>query len=491
MSKEQKGKTLGEQDLKVAVAQIVHHGTKMILPEGMTLDQGIDLLQRRKEYDQQDTVVRRVYNVFPWDGAVALDNVLRAKYGWAQAVATPGFFGESPPEMRTIKTGPNGETKQVTWGRFSLPGIKGFLQTNAQQGAKGMWYFELVSKVRRADEPAVRQLMEDVERECAVSSIYRGKAIKIRFRDDDGDKQMPEPEFLDTDAIDPEMVVFSDVTQHSIRTNLFTPIQRTQDLLDNGIPIKRGVLLGGTYGTGKTLAASVASKLAVQAGITYIYVPRADELKDAIEFAKLYQSPASVVFCEDIDRVTNGERNVAMDDILNIIDGIDTKSANIIVVLTTNHLDNINPAMLRPGRLDAVIPVTPPDAKAVERLVRVYAKGAVAVGEDLTEVGRVLAGRIPAIIAEVVKRAKLTQLALLEPGQQVRNLSGVALLEAAETMNEQMELLESAINTEVPVDRLNDAMVDTIREAHEMTPVSREERKQAKLLKAVAGRLGV
>src|SRR5690606_20126549 len=132
---------------------------------------------------------------------------------------------------------------------------------------------------------------------------------------------------------------------------------------------------------------------AVQNGITYLYVPRADELKDAIEFAKLYQNPASVVFCEDIDRVTKGERSVAMDDILNIIDGIDTKTANIMVVLTTNHMDNINPAMLRPGRLDAVIPVTPPDAKAVERLIRVYAKGAVRADEDLAHVGATLAGR--------------------------------------------------------------------------------------------------
>lgn len=58
----------------------------------------------------------------------------------------------------------------------------------------------------------------------------------------------------------------------------------------------------GTYGTGKTMAATVASRLAVDAGITYVYVPRADELSDAIEFAKQYQSPACVIFCaEDIE----------------------------------------------------------------------------------------------------------------------------------------------------------------------------------------------
>src|SRR5690606_16728221 len=233
MAKEQ-GKTLGEQDLRVAVATVEHFGTKLIMPEGMTLSQGIDLLKRRMRYEEEDTVVRRTYSVFPYDGAVSLDNVLRRKYGWAQAIGTPGFFGDSPPEMRAVKVGPH-EVRNVTWGRFSLPTIKGFIQTNAQRQTNGMWFFELVSQVRRADEPLVRELMADVAEECARSSIYRGKAIKMRFRDEDGDPIMPEPEFLDTDAIDPDMVIFSEVTQHSVRTNLFTPITRVEDLLRNNI----------------------------------------------------------------------------------------------------------------------------------------------------------------------------------------------------------------------------------------------------------------
>lgn len=485
----EKAKTLGEAELQVAVATIQNFGTKMTLPEGMTLDQGIDLLQRRKKYDTEKTVVRRIFPVFPLDGAVSLDNVLRRKYGWAQAIATPGFFGPNPPEMRTIKVGPN-KTRAVTWGRFTLPGVNGFLQTNAQQVGGSMWFFELVSEVRRADEPKVKELMDDVAYECTQSSIYRGQAIKISFRNEDGDREMPDPEFMDTESIDENMVVFSEVTQHSIRTNLFTPITRVPDLIRNGIPIKRGVLLGGTYGTGKTLAASVASKLAVQHGITYLYVPRADQLKDAIEFAKLYQNPASVVFCEDIDRVTSGERGVAMDDILNIIDGIDTKTANIIVVLTTNHLDTINPAMLRPGRLDAVIPVTAPDAKAVEKLIRVYAKGAVNPETDLTSVGVTLEGHIPAIIAEVVKRAKLSELSLLAEGERVKNLSAEALLEAAQTMNAQIQLLESAINQDAPPDFLKEGLVDTIREAMELAPRSKQDRKNDRVIKKLNAALG-
>lgn len=269
---------------------------------------------------------------------------------------------------------------------------------------------------------------------------------------------MPEPKFMRTDDIDEAQLVYSREVMNAINTNLFTPIKRVRELKANGLPVKRGVLLGGTYGTGKTMAAKVASKYATQEGITFIYVARADELADAINFGKQYQSPACVIFCEDIDRALTGERSVEIDDILNIIDGIDTKSANIMVVLTTNFLNKIEAAMLRPGRLDAVIDVKAPDAEAVQRLLRVYGGDAIALDEDLTEIGEVLDGKIPAVIAEVVKRAKLSQLALNQPGEPVTRLTSDALLEAATTMNMQLELLAAADKGAAPPPALDEAL---------------------------------
>jgi transitional endoplasmic reticulum ATPase len=149
----------------------------------------------------------------------------------------------------------------------------------------------------------------------------------------------------------------------------------------------------------------------------------------------------AAVFCEDIDRAVHGERTIEMDEILNIIDGIDTKSANIMVILTTNHLDNINPAMLRPGRLDAVIDVLPPDGPAVEKLLRVYGGENLAETTNLHQVGELLSGTIPAVIAEVVKRAKLSQLSLQKRGEKVTMLTESALIESASTMQAQLRLL--------------------------------------------------
>jgi len=482
-----KGKTLSEAEVKIAVAGIAYFGDKMILPEGMSLDEAAKMIERRKKFEQEDTVMAETFPVFPFDGAVSLDNVLREKFGWAEAVKIPGFFGDTPPAMMNIEVGP-GIKRMVPWGRFVLPTIKGFIQTGAEQKG-GQWHFQLNAKVARKDEERIKELFALVRKEITKSSIYRGKAIKLRFKDDDGEPAMPEPKFLDTSTINPEMLVFSESTMRSIQTNLYTPITRVDDCLRNGIPVKRGVLLGGTFGTGKTMAAAVASKLAVEHGVTYVYVPRADELKQAIEFATQYQSPACVVFCEDIDRVTAGERNVEMDDILNIIDGIDSKNSHIIVVLTTNNLESIHPAMLRPGRLDAVIPVTAPDAKAVEKLIRLYGGGAVAFDTDLTRVGEVLQGHIPAIISEVVKRAKLSELTLLEPGKRVTQLSEDALLEAAQTMTAQMGLLEAALNEQPAEDTLELALIRAVRRAQ--SPIEEAAQKGAKADRAIKARLGI
>lgn len=436
-------KTLSQVDNKIAVADIVHMGEKLILPEGMNIPQAIDLLSRRLKYEQEETAFSDSFEVFPLDGAYALQQVLTKKYGWAQAIPTPGFFGKNPPEMLRIEVAPNKFT-EAPWGRFSLPNIKGYIQTGVEQ-KKGRWVFSLSANILRLNEREVRSLFDDVRAYLKENSIYKGQAVKIRFRDDNGNLlKMPEPSFLDTSSIDPHGLIYAKEVQDSVETNLFTPIRRVKDCLANGVPVKRGVLLGGTYGTGKTLAATVASRLAVDNGITYVYVPRADELSDAIEFAKQYQSPACVIFCEDIDRAVNGDRSVKMDDILNILDGIDTKNANIITVVTTNDLLSINPALLRPGRLDAVINVTPPDAQAVEKLIRFYAGPAIDPETNLVDAGVRLAKAktIPAVIAEVVKRAKLSELKLLPEGALVTKLSEAAILEAANTIAAQVELLK-------------------------------------------------
>lgn len=453
---------------KVAVADIVHFGDKITLPVGMGIPAAIDVLLRREQYLEEEMDMIEVFDVFPWDGAVALNRCLQAKYGWASAEPTPGFFGPKPPQLISVDIGPD-EVISVPWGRFSMPGVTGHINCGMAMKS-GHIAFQIHAHIKRKDESVIRDMFTRIRQELKDNSIYRGKAIKIRFEDDNGeDLAMPEPKFINVESIKEESLIYSKPVMDAVETNLFTPIRRISELAANNIKVKRGILLGGTFGTGKTLAAFVAAKLATQQGMTYIYVPRADELPQAIEFAKQYQTVGAVVFCEDIDRVADGERTVEMDDMLNLIDGIDTKTAKIMVVLTTNNLNGINAALLRPGRLDAVINIEPPDAETVVRLIHFYGDDTIDPAADLTPIGVLLQGQIPAVIAEVVHRAKLAQLRLQPPGQKVTLISARALMDASKSMGSQLKLLQDRIDGPTVKPTLEQIFSNTVTKAVEDT----------------------
>lgn len=466
--KQQLEGSMSEQSLehvteKVHRAEVIHHDGKIMIPNGMEISEVIGFLKEYESYYNQEMEVNRIYDVFPYDGALALQRVFKSRFGWVPGRTIPGSFFEKPqiPATISVEVGFK-KTEQVPWGMFKLPGVEGTLTTNFTR-KNGRVVFCISGNILRKDEWLVNEIFEDVQRELDKGSIYLGQAISIRFFEDNGDeKPVPDVKFIDA-TISPENLILSEELEEVVETNLLTPVRRARDCALNGIQVKRGVLLGGDYGTGKTLAAAVAAHEAVANDVTYLYVPRADELSHAIRFARQYDNPACVVFCEDIDRVMHGERNTSMDELLNVIDGIDGKDTNIIVVLTTNFLEEINQAMLRPGRLDAVIEITPPDAKAVERLLRYYGASSIESQTDLEEIGRELAGNIPAIIAEVVKRAKLAELRRIDPGNRITSLSQDSLMEAARTMTKQLSLLEEREIDTTP--DLDSAMREVVKTA--------------------------
>ncbi len=445
------------------VATIKHHGTKLILPEGMTIPAAIDLLHRREAHDEKEVHFSESFDVFPWDGAIALEWALNELFGFAEGVFTPPkgpFDAPEPPRMIAVKVGLD-KIHRVPWGTMRLPGDLGEIETGANK-KDGRFRFSYTAVSKRKNADMIGKIAALVSKRLDTHSIYRGQALAVRFFDEDGNPlSMPEPEFIDT-QVDESTLTFSDDVDMSIRTSLFTPIQRLDDLIANDIPIKRGVLLGGPYGTGKTMTAKVASKFAVANDITFIYVRKTSELFSAIQFAKPYATRAVVVFCEDIDSVVTEERTDKVNEILNTIDGVDTKAMNLITVLTTNHIEKISRALLRPGRLDAIIEVLPPDAKAVEKLLRVYGGKVIAKNADLRAIGTELAGAIPAVIAEVVKRAKLHQLALQKPDTTIRELSTQAILNSAKTLRAQRDLL--ADNGTIKIPTVEGALATAVKE---------------------------
>lgn len=169
-----------------------------------------------------------------------------------------------------------------------------------------------------------------------------------------------------------------------------------------GIPYHRGYLLYGPPGTGKT---SLISALAAHFGLS-IYVINLTDFTDRTLMNAVNQVPAnSVLLFEDIDCAksgkarndttgTNGKTDekgsagtnvVTLSGLLNVLDGF-YAPANVLFVMTTNHIEALDPALLRPGRIDYKLYLgTAADSQKIELYRRFFPEASEDEARDFVE----------------------------------------------------------------------------------------------------------
>ena len=155
------------------------------------------------------------------------------------------------------------------------------------------------------------------------------------------------------------------------------------------------------------------------------------------------------------------EYYLGLDSVEEVDLSVVSKRAEIMTVLTTNFVEKLNPVILRPGRLDAVITLRAPNAKTAERLMRHYAAGLLDAAEDMTAVGVELEGQIPASIRECVERAKLGMI-----GRAATTLSADDLMTAAKTMKNHLSLLNRKQAEETAPEALARSLKAVIQNGH-------------------------
>jgi ATPase family associated with various cellular activities (AAA) len=170
------------------------------------------------------------------------------------------------------------------------------------------------------------------------------------------------------------------------------------------IPWHRGHLYEGPPGTGKT---SVARAIASHFGMDVWYLPLADVKKDG-ELLRVANrvGPRSMLLLEDVDvfhaatqRDDDGVDKATLSGLLNALDGIGTPHG-LLTVLTTNTPEVIDPAVIRPGRVDLVEHFGLAGSSEVRQLVtRWYDRGAITPGMIPA-----LDGISPAEVIEACKR---------------------------------------------------------------------------------------
>lgn len=434
---------------------ILHEGTKIVIPLSMSKKDAVKAILRNIEAEDEPCHFMTTFKYRPWDGALAFHRVVKKYLGMMTQVATKTPFGDIPPHMITIKTGVD-TTEQVPWGDIQLPIFPDSKVTTDSDVDPDLGpVFVLHFSGPRRYRGHATGLFKLVEQELQCCSIYRGKAF-------DG---QAEPDFLDLSGVNPKNVVYSDEVMTQLDANVWSLLNHSQAQRDEGLPLKRAVLMEGPYGTGKTLAAYLSGQVATQNGWTFIYArPGRDDLQTVLQTARMYQ-PACVFF-EDLDEISDpshDQDNVTR--LLDTFDGITAKGTEILAILTTNHPERIHKGMLRPGRLDAVIHIGELDAAGVGRMIRALVPKEQLGTVDVTAVYQEMREFMPAFVKEAIDRAKRYSLA--RNGGKVGKLSTEDFVAAAVGLRPQLDMMNGNKGHE-KVDRLTAVtkrvIADVVRE---------------------------
>lgn len=384
---------------------------KVTMPKGWNAH---NLLSYAQQLIESEEAVQQCHHAIPGipaDVLVGLWRVLEKEYNFARYLTDRTWFGDQPPPMVNLKTGP-GESVSIPFAKISPPAWEGGYIRPVIGSDDGL--IVITGQYKRKFQKEVSALIKAVEDHLTKTSIYRGKSIILNFDwKENGLSYNPDihsPSFESPPNIRPEDVILNEDTEAAFRSAIYSRLQHRDICAENGIPFKHGVVLGGRYGTGKTMTGAMISRMATENGITFIHLKNADYLAEALLIAKHYGP--SVLFCEDIDQVAGGEtRNADLNDILNTLDGVDTKGMDVISIFTTNHPEKLNSAFMRAGRVDSFIFMGHPDEKSAIRFLKLYARnvaGASLLSDDIDyeECGKALAGKSPSFISGIINSAK-------------------------------------------------------------------------------------
>jgi cell division protease FtsH len=209
-------------------------------------------------------------------------------------------------------------------------------------------------------------------------------------------------------------------------TEIVDFLKEPEKYLKLGARIPRGVLLSGQPGTGKTL---LARAVAGEAGAPFFHMSASEFVEMIVGvgasrvrdlFAQAKQSAPAIIFIDELDavgrsRASGGpnisgghdEREQTLNQILTEMDGFSPRES-LIVLGATNRPEILDPALLRPGRFDRRVAVSPPDRAGREAILRVHTRAVpLAPDVDLGAIAASTPGMVGADLANVANEAAL------------------------------------------------------------------------------------
>lgn len=368
-----------------------------------------DAIKACIDADKQNHRMSRInhrFRCFRNDGIFQLNESIKSVFGAVISNEEKGpSVGDQTVNMVDIELADGTRTK-APYGDISLEslGEGSMISINYDESTHELI---VTGKCQQMYMSIMDDIVETTKYRLANSSIYKGQAIEI--------KDINNPAILKLDHMDNQLMVLSKKTKYSLRP-ITARIRRPNDCVAKGISLKYGSLLSGGYGTGKSLLAFKLAKEAIENGWMFIYLKDPKLLAETLRMAKTVDRSGHgvVLFLEDVDQVVRGDRDESMQDILNTLDGGDTKDMNVIFICTTNHIELIEPTFLRGKRISSIITMGALDAETADEFIRASFKPeeGYELPDDLSKACKAIADNniVPAFMADIIENVKTSMI---------------------------------------------------------------------------------
>jgi hypothetical protein len=267
---------------------------------------------------------------------------------------------------------------------------------------------QLGLEVMAAGEARAEAVHDELRRLMAERNVYRGRVLELRSRHFHDDDDAP----LLVHALPPierDRIVLAEGVLERIERQALGMARHAERLRASGRHLRRGLLLHGPPGVGKTLTAMYLAHRMRDRTVVLLTGQSVGAVRASVDLATALQP--SMVILEDADLVALsrafGPTNAILFELLNAMDGLDADH-DVLFLLTTNRADLLEPALAaRPGRIDQAVELAAPDAAGRSRLIDLYGEGLDLRLHDRDALVAELDGTTPAFIRELFRRAAL------------------------------------------------------------------------------------
>ena len=261
---------------------------------------------------------------------------------------------------------------------------------------------QVMARNRQAGEA----FLSDLRTAMRKRNVYRGQVLSL------AESRIGELEvkFHRLSSVRRDDIILPEGLLQKIERQTVRFSELSEKMLAAGRHLKRGILLYGPPGAGKTMTAMYVAR-AIQGRTVLLLTGRGQGLIErSCAWARMLQP--SIVILEDVDlvaeeRTSRGCAGPLLFELLNQMDGL-ADDADILFLLTTNRPEILEPALAaRPGRVDQAIEIPLPDAQCRGRLFELYGKQLKIGSIDWEKFIHRTDGASGAFIREMMRKAAL------------------------------------------------------------------------------------